>query len=132
MSNERLHGLREGEIPFADPVPGVVSRQPQRHPVPDIGDFGMMIDSFGLDSDPDNESESLGKIGKLECLLERIPHNFPARQLHQSVFNIAGGHRFGHTNETKRQLEAGVKSGGDQCTADCIIPYPLTALRPLL
>ena len=47
-------------------------RQAEINPVPDTGEFRVMVDLFGMHRDAREEAERLGKILEAKALLQRL------------------------------------------------------------
>ena len=68
---------RQFPIALGNPA-GIMAGQPEIYPVPDIGEFGVMIDLLGMHRDPREEGESGAEILEFESPHKRLAARFNA------------------------------------------------------
>jgi len=68
---------RQFHIAVGNPA-GIMAGQAEIYPVPDIGEFGVMVDLFGMHRDPREERERGAEILELESPDKRLAARFYA------------------------------------------------------
>lgn len=83
-----FYGSRQFDIAQSHSITGIVCSECNVDAIIYVVQFRVMIQSFGFEGHPNNETDCLPEGGKLECLSKTIILKCPSRALIQESLNV--------------------------------------------